>query len=418
MKLRPSQERKCSSDPNHFEEKKPPIMQSNPGHAHHQTGNGDNPPVCLSLPVRNAAEGSGVPRDLAIEIHSMDADSGTRSGARQTRQSAQGRFQRRQSHTHSHSHDSDGAEAQNNTDSRENSSSISEALHFYQWLEKSFPYILIFSAKLIAQHITGISVGIGLLTTFLYANNCIVNQVFLREKFSRLQCVWVMTFLTSTSVFLYYTFYSQALYYSLIFMNPSLGPLQFWDALWVVGITDFIVKFFFMGLKCLVLLVPSFMLSYKSKGYWYMALEELAQYYCMFVSTPVWFRYLVDYGAETGGAERHFGILLALLYLILKLFILYGQWKKSAKNLLLLFIRPTYGTAATKRQCSEADEVCAICRTEFTKPIALVCQHVFCEECISSWFNKEKTCPLCRTVISNHHHKWKDGATSLQLRLF
>lgn len=393
-------------------------MQSNLGHAHHPNGNGENPPICLSLPVRHQAEGLGASGDVAIEMHSTDSDSGPRSGARLIRPSAQGHFQRRPNHTHAHSHETDGAETPNNTDSRENSSSISEALHFYQWLEKSLPYILIFSAKLIIQHITGISVGIGLLTTFLYANNCIVNQVFLREKCSRLQCVWVVAFLTCSSVLLYYTFYSQALYYSLIFMNPSLGPLQFWDALWVVGITDFIVKFFFMGLKCLILLVPSFVLSFKSKGYWYLFIEEIAQYYCMFVSTPVWFRYLTDYGAETSGAEWHLGVLLSLLYLIFKLFILFGQWKKSAKNLLLFFTQPTYGTAATKRQCSEADDNCAICRSEFTKPIALVCQHVFCEECISSWFNKERTCPLCRTVISNQHHKWKDGATSLQLRLF
>ncbi|KAM8975204.1 E3 ubiquitin-protein ligase RNFT1 isoform 2-T2 [Pelodytes ibericus] len=402
-------------------------MQSTSGHAHHQTGNGESNSISLSLPaIRHPAEGSSNAGDVTIELHSSDSDNGPRSGSRQARPNTHGRFQSRHGHTHSHSQETSGAEAQNNTDSREhNSSSISEALHFYKWLEKSFPYILIFGAKLIVQHITGISVGIGLLTTFLYANKCIVNQVFLREKCSRLQCIWLLVFLTSSSILLYYTFYSQALYYSLIFMNPSLVPLQFWDALWVVGITDFIVKFFFMGLKCLVLMVPSFVLSYKSKGYWYLCLEELAQYYCTFVSTPVWFRYLIDYGAETIGVEWHFGILLALLYLILKLnasfslqiLVIFGQWK-SANIMAMFFTRPTYGTAATKRQCSEADEICAICQAEFRKPTALICQHVFCEECISLWFNREKTCPLCRTVISSHNHKWKDGSTSLQLRLF
>ncbi|CAH2222139.1 RING finger and transmembrane domain-containing 1 [Pelobates cultripes] len=419
MQLRPSYERKCSSEASNFKEKNSLTMHTNSGHPLHQTGNGESSSVCLTLPpIRHPAEGSSMTGDVAVEMHSTDSDSGPRSGSRQARANPHGRFQNKHSHVHTQSHETGGTEAPNNTDSRENSSSISEALHFYPWLEKSFPYILIFGAKLIVQHITGISVGIGLLTTFLYANKCIVNQVFLREKCSRLQCIWVIAFLTCSSVLLYYTFYTQALYYSLIFMNPSLGPLQFWDALWVVGITDFIVKFFFMGLKCLVLLVPSFVVSYKSKGYWYMALEEIAQYFCMFVSTPVWFRYLTDYGAETSGAEWHFGVLLALLYLILKLFILFGQWKKSANNLLLFFTQPTYGTPATKRQCSEADDICAICQAEFTKPTVLVCQHVFCEECISSWFNREKTCPLCRTVISNHHHKWKDGATSLQLQLF
>ncbi|XP_069827890.1 E3 ubiquitin-protein ligase RNFT1 isoform X2 [Dendropsophus ebraccatus] len=382
----------------------------------HQTGSGEGLPS-LSLPTnRPPADGSSNSGDVAINVHSSDSESGARSGQRHARPTI--RLQSRPGHTHPHTNGVGGQEDTSNTDAREHGSSISELLHVYHWLDKSFPYILIFSAKLIVQHLTGITVGIGLLTTFLYANKSIVNQVFLREKYSRVQCVWLLLFLFGCSLLLYYTFSSQALYYSLIFMNPSLGPLQFWDALWVVGITDFVVKFFFMGLKCLILLVPSVMMSHKSKGFWYMCLEEIAQYYCTLVSSPVWFRYLIDYGAETSGAEWHFGVLLALLYLIIKLFVIFGQWKTSADVLRLVLTQPNYGVAATKRQCSEAEDICAICQAEFTKPTLLICQHIFCEECIALWFNREKTCPLCRTVISSHNYKWKDGATSLQLRLF
>lgn len=41
--------------------------------------------------------------------------------------------------------------------------------------------------------------------------------------------------------------------------------MNFWEALWIVGVTDFILKFLFMGLKCFILLVPSFIMSFKSK---------------------------------------------------------------------------------------------------------------------------------------------------------
>lgn len=122
--------------------------------------------------------------------------------------------------------------------------------------KKSLPYILILGIKLVMQHITGISLGIGLLTTFMYANKSIVNQVFLRERSSKIQCAWLLVFLAGSSILLYYTFQSQSLYYSLIFLNPTLDQLSFWEVLWIVGITDFILKFFFMGLKCLILLVP------------------------------------------------------------------------------------------------------------------------------------------------------------------
>ncbi|KAG9492790.1 hypothetical protein GDO78_000995 [Eleutherodactylus coqui] len=384
MKLRPGYERKCSSEACKLELKGTAMMQASSGPTH-QIGNGDGLPS-LSLPANcSPANGSSSSGDVAINVHSSNSENGTRLGPRHARPTI--RFQNRPGHSHSNTNDAGGQDDSNNTDTREHGNSISEVLHVYQWLDKSFPYILIFSAKLI-------------------------------DKCSKLQCIWLLVFLFGCSLLLYYTFSSQALYYSLIFMNPTLGPLQFWDALWVVGITDFVVKFFFMGLKCLILLVPSIVMSHKCKGFWYMCVEEISQYYCTLVSTPVWFRYLIDYGAQTSGAEWHFGILLALLYLIIKLFVVFGQWKTSADVLRLFFTQPNYGVAATKRQCSEAGDICAICQAEFTKPTVLICQHIFCEECIALWFNREKTCPLCRTVISSHNYKWKDGATSLQLRLF
>uniref|UniRef100_A0A8I5ZUV7 E3 ubiquitin-protein ligase RNFT1 n=1 Tax=Rattus norvegicus TaxID=10116 RepID=A0A8I5ZUV7_RAT len=280
------------------------------------------------------------------------------------------------------------------------------------------PYILILGIKLVMQHITGISLGIGLLTTFMYANKSIVNQVFLRERSSKLRCAWLLVFLAGSSVLLYYTFHSQSLHYSLIFLNPTLEQLSFWEVLWIVGITDFILKFFFMGLKCLVLLVPSFIVPFKSKGYWYMLLEELCQYYRIFVPIPVWFRYLISYGEFGNVTTWSLGILLALLYLILKLLDFFGHLRTFRQVLRIFFTRPSYGVPASKRQCSDMDGICPICQAEFQKPVLLFCQHIFCEECITLWFNREKTCPLCRTVISERINKWKDGATSSHLQMY
>lgn len=266
--------------------------------------------------------------------------------------------------------------------------------------------------------LTGISLGIGLLTTYMYANKSIVNQVFLKERCSKLQCAWLLLYLTGSSLLLYYTFHSQSLYYSLIFLNPTVDFKNFWDVLWIVGVTDFVLKFLFMGFKCFILLVPSFMMSFKSKGYWYMLLEELCQYYRMFVPIPVWFRYLIGYGEPDSVLGWTLGTLLGLSYLILKLLSFFGQWRNFRQVLRIFCTRPHYGVTASKRQCSESDDICSICHAEFQKPILLICQHTFCEECISLWFNREKTCPLCRTVISDHVNKWKDGATSMRLQIF
>lgn len=102
----------------------------------------------------------------------------------------------------------------------------------------------------------------------------------------------------------------------------------------------------------------------------------------------------------------------------LKLLDFFGHMRTFRQVLRIFFTRPSYGVAASKRQCSDADDICSICQAEFQKPILLICQHIFCEECITLWFNREKTCPLCRTVISDHINKWKDGATSSHLQIY
>ncbi|NWH71327.1 RNFT1 ligase, partial [Piaya cayana] len=389
-------------------------MQSNCSHLHSIQGSSDD---SSSSPSTHAARLSGESSchqggDVRIQLSSAVGEARESASSRHSRPGSQSRL-------HGHAHSEAAGVDDSTPDSEEHSSSsFSELRYLLQWLHKSLPYILILCVKVIMQHIIGISLGIGLLTTYMYANKSIINQVFLRERCSKLQCAWLLVYLTGSSLLLYYTFHSQSLYYSLIFLNPTVDFINFWEVLWIVGVTDFILKFLFMGFKCFILLVPSFMMSFKSKGYWYMLLEELCQYYRMFVPIPVWFRYLIGYGEPDSLLGRTLGILLALLYLILKLLSFFGQLRNFRQVLRIFCTRPHYGVTASKRQCSEVDDICSICQAEFQKPILLICQHIFCEECISLWFNREKTCPLCRTVISDHVNKWKDGATSMHLQIF
>ncbi|NXG75165.1 RNFT1 ligase, partial [Baryphthengus martii] len=389
-------------------------MQPSCSHLHNIQRSGDD---SSSSPSAHAARLSGESSchhsgDVRIQLNSSVGETRENANSRPSRPSSQSR-------SHGHAHGEAGGPDDSAPDSEEHSgSSFSELRYLLQWLHKSLPYILILCVKLVMQHIIGISLGIGLLTTYMYANKSIVNQVFLRERCSKLQCAWLLFYLTGSSLLLYYTFHSQSLYYSLIFLNPTVDFMDFWEVLWIVGITDFILKFLFMGFKCFILLVPSFMMSFKSKGYWYMLLEELCQYYRMFVPIPVWFRYLIGSGELDSVLGWTLGILLGLLYLILKLLSFYGQLRNFRQVLRIFCTRPHYGVTASKRQCSESDDICSICQAEFQKPILLICQHTFCEECISLWFNREKTCPLCRTVISDHVNKWKDGATSMHLQIF
>ncbi|GCB77686.1 E3 ubiquitin-protein ligase RNFT1 [Scyliorhinus torazame] len=388
-------------------------------HHHTQPLNGtvgesmDSCPVLFVRTPENMPHPSTKEEEVQIQVDAPE-DQSSRLGA--------GAQHSTSSHSHSHSHSHARAEGpageRSELDDREPTSSISELRYIFLWLQKSLPYILLICAKLVFQHALGIAVGVGLCITFLYANKIILNQVFLQERRSILQCGWLLTFLTASTFLLYDTFRSQSLFYSLIFLHPNVDPIEFWDVLWIVGTADFILKFFCMGFKCLILLVPSSLMSFKSRGQWYMVIEEVSQFHRSLVPLPVWSWYLIGNKESDGSVIWTLGILLGLFYLILKLLGIYGRWSNFRRSLKSLIHKQHYGITASKRQCSDAGDICPICQTEFREPILLICQHIFCEECISLWFNREKTCPLCRTVILDYIQTWRDGATSTHLQIY
>ncbi|XP_032899012.1 RING finger and transmembrane domain-containing protein 2 isoform X4 [Amblyraja radiata] len=220
---------------------------------------------------------------------------------------------------------------------------LSELKAAIAWLQKGLPFILILLAKVCFQHKLGIAVCIGMASTFAYANLTVKHQVSLREKRSVLTALWILVFLIGNTVFLYYTFSTQELYKSLIFLKTSVESMDFFDLLWIAGITDFVLKYITIGFKCLVLILPRIILAFKTRS-------------C--------------------------------------------------------------GVRATSQQCSEAGEICPICQAEFREPVMLVCQHVFCDECACLWFDRERSCPLCRTSVTETVRCWKDGTTSAHFQVY
>ncbi|XP_053131402.1 E3 ubiquitin-protein ligase RNFT1 isoform X2 [Hemicordylus capensis] len=390
-------------------------MHPNANNRHGAPGNSDGTssshcPHAARLPGEGSCSHGGA---IHIQLSPTSGEAGENPSSGQHPQP--GTWSRSGAHSYSEAR---GPEDGSSDLEEQSGSSLSELRYLLQWLHKSLPYLLILSIKLVLQHTTGISLGIGLLTTFIYANKSIVNQVFLRERYSKLQCAWLLVLLTGSSLLIYYTFYSQSLHYSLILLSPKMDFMNFWEVLWIVGVTDFILKFLFMSFKCIILLLPLFLMSFKSKGYWYMVLEEICQHYCRIVPIPVWFRYFVGLRELDSLLGWSLGILLALLYLILKLLSCFGYLKHFRRVLQIFYTRPTYGVPASKRQCTEVDDICSICQAEFQKPVLLICQHIFCEDCITLCFNREKMCPLCQTTISDHILKWNDGATSVHLQIY
>ncbi|XP_061596151.1 E3 ubiquitin-protein ligase RNFT1 [Cololabis saira] len=380
------------------------------------------PELLTRTPVTPAAAAGPDSNEVRV---TMTGGPGESSGGASSRRSRVGSH----SHSHSHPHGHDRAQRGSSSepeldppdpdlDSGEPSTSLSELRCLFRWLQKSLPFLIILCAKLVIQHALGLAVGVGLFTTFLYVNKNIQTQAFLQDRHSKLQCIWLFVFLVFSTLLLYYTFLTETLYHCLIFLSPSIDPLGFWEILWAVGTTNFIIKFLFMGIKCLILLLPSSLVSYRTQGRWLMLTEELGQVHQATAPVPLWFRYLVTYQEADGNLGLTLGVLLALVYLILKLLGLYSQWTSLLKTVRVFLAGEHTGMAATRGQCSEAGDVCPICQGEYKEPRTLLCQHIFCDECIALWFNREKSCPLCRTVITEKVYKWRDGATSPHLQIY
>lgn len=158
-------------------------------------------------------------------------------------------------------HSEEGADEQPGTPAP----ALSELKAVICWLQKGLPFILILLAKLCFQHKLGIAVCIGMASTFAYANSTLREQVSLKEKRSVLVILWILAFLAGNTLYVLYTFSSQQLYSSLIFLKPNLETLDFFDLLWIVGIADFVLKYITIALKCLIVALPKIILAVKSK---------------------------------------------------------------------------------------------------------------------------------------------------------
>lgn len=292
---------------------------------------------------------------------------------------------------------------------------LSELKAVVTWLQRGFPFILILLAKVCFQHKLGIAVCVGMACTFAYANSTLKHQVALREHRSLLVALWILLFLTGNTVYIYYTFRKEELQNSLIFAKPNLSSFDFFDLIWIVGITDFVLKYFTIGLKCFILFLPKIILAFKSRGKFYLLIEELSQLVRTLVPIQLWYKYIMG---KDSSSSYFLGATLIIIYSLCKSFDICGRVSAIRKAFVILCGSQSYGVRAGSQQCSEAGDICAICQSDFRDPIVLHCQHVFCEDCLCLWFDRERTCPLCRATVIETPRCWKDGTTSAHFQIY
>jgi len=60
-----------------------------------------------------------------------------------------------------------------------------------------------------------------------------------------------------------------------------------------------------------------------------------------------------------------------------------------------------YGRCPSDHEVKASGNCCPICHDNFQEPTILNCKHIFCEECVATWFDRERTCPMCRSQVSD-----------------
>ncbi|KAG9339605.1 hypothetical protein JZ751_023496 [Albula glossodonta] len=116
-------------------------------------------------------------------------------------------------------------------------------------------------------------------------------------------------------------------------------------------------------------------------GKLYLVIEELSQLFRALVPIQLWYRYIVG---EDPSSSYVLGAMLIIMYSLCKSFDICGR---------IAAIRKAVGIL-----CSS--------------------QHVFCEECLCLWFDRERTCPLCRAAVIETVRCWKDGTTSAHFQIY
>ncbi|KAG5895374.1 hypothetical protein JTB14_029597 [Gonioctena quinquepunctata] len=306
----------------------------------------------------------------------------------------------------------------NNSDDPDRLQTVIEAQQFLKVLLKYVPFILILLAKSLYDYHQGIFILVILFITFAHSNSAIKKEAIKRNRRSKAALAIELLYIFVCLVFIHYVF-SDDLHNFNIVMNLVLirtfsHPLSVWNLLWIVTITDFTLKLITVSVKILLTMLPEAVLQFKKRGKIYLFIETISQMYRSIATIQPWLYYLLE---SYQGPEKIVAVFLSAFYMISKGSDLMSRVKLLKNSFLKLLQNVSIGSCPSKDQIQTAGEHCPICHDEYDSPVLLQCRHIFCENCVTTWFDREQTCPLCRAKIVDDP-SWRDGSTSYFMQLF
>ncbi|WOL14752.1 RING finger and transmembrane domain-containing protein 2 [Canna indica] len=284
-----------------------------------------------------------------------------------------------------------------------------------RWIEQILPFSLLLLVVFIRQHLQGFFVTIWIAAVMFKSNDILRKQTALKGERKTSVLVGI-TLVFMIHVFgVYWLYRNDDLLYPLVMLPPQEIP-PFWHAVFIIMVNDTMVRQAAMVVKCVLLIYyrSSRGHNYRKQGQMLTLVEYFLLLYRALLPTPVWYRFFLN--KEYGSL---FSSLTTGLYLTFKLTSVLEKVRSFLAALKALSRKIHYGSYATADQVIAAGDICAICQEKMHAPMLLHCKHIFCEDCVSEWFERERTCPLCRALVKPADlRSFGDGSTSLFFQLF
>ncbi|KAI3704969.1 hypothetical protein L1987_75199 [Smallanthus sonchifolius] len=251
-----------------------------------------------------------------------------------------------------------------------------------RWIEQILPFSLLLLIVFIRQHLQGLFVTIYI-TAFMYKSNDILRKQTALKAERKLSVLVGYCMVFMLHVIGVYWWYQNDDLCNPLFMVPPKAIPPFWNAVFTIIVNDTMVRQAAMAFKLVLLMY------YKNgRGHSFRRQGQML----------TWLRLYLT---------------LKLPSVVEKIGSFYAALKALSRK------EVNYGSHATAEQVSEAGDLCAICQEKMEAPIFLCCKHIFCEDCVSEWFERERTCPLCRALVRPADiRSFGDGSTSLFFQLF
>ncbi|XP_053698286.1 E3 ubiquitin-protein ligase RNFT1 [Sabethes cyaneus] len=291
---------------------------------------------------------------------------------------------------------------------------IPEARVMIDTFARYIPLMFILITKLCYDHLDGIIHFLALLMTFSHAN-WVVRQEISKQAQKRIMVLLrELIFIVLALVVVGFLLERKNIFLSIMFMPDLSEPLSLKSLLFSVCMSDLVLKLLTIIVKIVVTLMPPSVIEYKSRGKIYLMTEALSQLYRSAAPIQPWLIFLFE---SYSGSEKIVGVILSAVYMVAKSSDLLDRIKFCKWSVIKLLQKTSYGTIPSKEQLQACGGQCPICHDSFNSPVLLECNHIFCELCVGTWFDREQTCPLCRAKIVDDP-SYRDGATTFFLQLY